>query len=434
MARAIGKAQQEIEKGIERYFDRKLGEGVSRVSDTFGLPACFGGIDGTKTIDEFRGDLISSITSLTNGNYLLDTLPDIVRSISDCIDDSDPDATPGIPLNFYGNKKGSWCEDQVSLVLLVLDRLLIMINFNDTYSTGVDFVKAGLCDPIYTFIKDEPHKREKLDKNRFRIISGVSLVDNIIERLLFSKQNKSEIAMHEFIPFKPGMGLHDEGQSSLYSWFKGLEKDFELCSTDVSGWDWSVTDYLLDADLAYRKRFTGGCESWYQLAKTRFECLKYKVFQLPSGEMYTQNIPGIQASGSYLTSSSNSHMRYILSILVQLELGVDEECNAEGCQMGDDALERYLEGLLEMYRLFGFTVKGVEIMPPGVFSFCSTLWENSDKGFPESWAKTLFRFLHKNPSDPLYLTYREQFRRDLRNHPDIDSLLERVDDFRSIYS
>jgi hypothetical protein len=310
----------------------------------------------------------------------------------------------------------------------------MMMNYNDTHATGIDLVKSGLCDPIYTFIKDEPHKREKLDKNRFRIISGVSLVDNIIERLLFSKQNKAEIAIHECIPYKPGMGLHDEGQTSLYDWFLNLEKNYTLCSTDVSGWDWSVTDYLLDADLAYRKTFTNGSEPWSLLAGIRFECLKYKVFQLPSGEMYTQNYPGIQASGSYLTSSSNSHMRYILSILVQLDLGFDGESAAEGCQMGDDALERYLDGLLDTYRKFGFSVKGVEVMPPGVFSFCSTLWDNSDKGFPESWAKTLFRFLHKKPSDPLYPTYREQFRRDLRNHPDIDSLLERVDNFRSIYS
>jgi len=371
---------------------------------------------------------------LNNGNYLLDTLPDIVKTIDDCIDDSDFDSTPGIPLNYYGNKKGDWCEDRLSIILLVLDRLLTMMTYNGKHSTGVDLVKAGLCDPIYTFIKDEPHKREKLDKNRLRIISGVSLVDNLVERLLFSKQNKAEISMHEEIPFKPGMGLHDEGLESLFSWFQRLEKEYTLCSTDVSGWDWSVTDYLLDADLAYRKAFTKGCQAWAKLAEVRFECLKYKVFQFPSGEMYTQNHPGIQASGSYLTSSGNSHMRYILSILAQLELGIDEDSFAEGCQMGDDALERYSTGLLEMYKSFGFTVKGVETMPPGIFSFCSTRWDNSPAGQPENWAKTLFRFLHKKPSDPLYPTYKEQFRRDLRNHPDIDSLLKRIDDFRSIYS
>lgn len=370
---------------------------------------------------------------LTAGSLSFGTLPDIVKSIDDCIDDTDFDSTPGVPLNYYGATKGVWCEDRVSLIVLVLDRLLTMINSTTDYSTGLDLVKAGLCDPIYTFIKDEPHKREKLDKHRLRLISGVSIVDSIIEKLLFSKLNKAEISLHDFIPFKPGMGLNDAGQSALFDWFTRLQTEFEVCSTDVSGWDWSVPDYLLDGDLLYRERFAGGSLAWSHLAKLRMLCLKFKVFQLPSGEMFNQLVPGIQASGSYLTSSSNSHMRYILSILVQLHLGVNVPSFAEGCQMGDDALERYHEGLAETYRFFGFQVRGVVKAPPGVFSFCSTLWDNSPKGFPESWAKTLFRFLHKKPNDPQYLGYLSQFRADLRHHPDLDAIVSRVDTFRKLY-
>lgn len=381
----------------------------------------------------FKQDIIDASALLTTGHYSFGTLPDIVKSIDDCIDDTDFDSTPGVPLNFYGATKGVWCEDRASLVLLVLDRLLTMINSTTDYSTGLDLVKAGLCDPIYTFIKDEPHKREKLDKNRLRLISGVSIVDSIIEKLLFSKQNKAEVTLHDFIPYKPGMGLHDDGQSSLYDWFKRLEGEYDVCSTDVSGWDWSVPDYLLDADLRYRERFSGGSQAWAHLARLRVLCLKFKVFQLPSGEMFNQLVPGIQASGSYLTSSTNSHMRYILSILVQLHLGVNASSFAEGCQMGDDALERYVDGLAETYQLFGFQVRGVNLLPPGVFSFCSTLWNNSPKGFPESWPKTLFRFLHKKPNDPQYLGYLNQFKADLRYHPDLDTIVSRVDAFRKLY-
>lgn len=320
------------------------------------------------------------------------------------------------------------------MILLVLDRLKHMLDFNGKIVTGVDLVDARICDPIYTFIKDEPHKEEKLVMNRLRIISGVSLVDNLIERLLFSTQNNFEIQINEHIPYKPGMGLHDEGQQKLFDWFSKLQKEYEVCSSDVKGWDWSVTDWLLDADLQYRCGFVNGCEAWIKLAFVRFECLKWKVFQLPSGEMFSQNIPGIQCSGSYPTSSTNSHMREILSITAQLNLGCDEESSAEGGQMGDDALERYLDGLLEEYRRLGFTVKGVEIMDPGKFSFCSTSWDNAPHGRPESWAKTLFRFLHKSPLDPMYEEYRRQFKRDLRHHPDVESLAKRVDEFRLLYA
>lgn len=379
---------------------------------------------------EFKSDILSSIRLISSGVTDFCLLPDLVRSIDDCIDDSDPDSTPGIPLNFYSSKKATWCEDRKSLILIVLNRLECMLNFSFNHTTGSQLVDALVCDPIYTFIKDEPHKREKLDKNRFRLISGVSLVDNLIERLLFSKQNKLEIELNTDIPFKPGMGLHDEGQEKLFSWFKSRQAEYPVCSSDVSGWDWSVPAWLLDADLEYRRRFCYGSDPWYYLARVRFECMKFKVFQLPSGKMFTQNIPGILPSGSYITSSTNSHMRLILCFIVQLSLGVDAESDAEGGQMGDDALERYVDGMLEQYTQLGFTVKGIQMMPPGEFSFCSTHWDNQPYGQPESWAKTLFRFLHKSLGDPLYLTYRDQFLRDLRHHPGLLSLVNRVDDFK----
>lgn len=377
-----------------------------------------------------------SQTLLTQGITDFKLLPYVVRYIDDCIDESDPDSTPGIPLNYYCSKKSVWCEDRLSLIHLIIDRLIVLLDYNSYGfpTQGSDLVNNGMCDPIYTFIKDEPHKREKLDKSRFRIISGVSLVDNIIERFLFSRLNKAEIEMNEDIPFKPGMGLHDDGQEALYSWFCKVQSEYPVCSTDVSQWDWSVFEELLDADLQYRRFFANDNPVWYKLAKARFLCIKYKVFQLPSGKMFSQVVGGILPSGSYLTSSTNSHMRLILSFIVQLRLGHEIGSEfAEGGQMGDDAIERYLEGLLDEYRDLGFTVKGVDLMSEGKFSFCSTYWDGNSKGFPESWAKTLFRFLHKKTTDPLYPEYRRQFIRDLRHHPNLDDLIARVDEFKSSF-
>lgn len=429
---AVKQAQSEIERGFERSPYSKHVECISTHIATAGLPGVFASLSRE---EDLLRDLDLATTMIENGERSFDVLPAIVLAVDDAIDDSDPDSTPGIPLNYYNSKKSAWCEDRMPIILLVIDRLRVMLNYCDNPTTGVDLVDAGVCDPIYTFIKDEPHKRVKLDKNRFRIISGVSLVDNLIERVLFSKLNKFEIMLNEHIPYKPGMGLHDEGQKSLHSWFTKLQRLFQLCSTDVSGWDWSITDYLLDADLKYRAGFTNGNACWLKLATVRYLCLKWKVFQLPSGDMFTQDIPCILPSGSYLTSSTNSHMRYILSRIAHIMLGNYAFSDfAEGCQMGDDALERYHPGLLEIYTKLGFTVKGVEIMEDGKFSFCSTLWDQSEFGFPESWAKTLFRFLHKKPNDVLYPTYREQFLRDLRHHPRVASLVERVDQFRRSYA
>jgi len=302
-----------------------------------------------------------------------------------------------------------------------------MLNYNGTPKSGWDLVSAGVCDPIYTFIKDEPHKLEKLKAGKYRIISGVSLVDNLVERLLYSTLNKVEIELHNYISFKPGMGLHDEGQRDLYNAFQRCQSEDDIVSTDVSGWDWSVCMKLLLMDHRYRCLFVRS-RAWKKLSYVRNLCLQYKVFQLPSGEMYEQLVPGIQCSGSYNTSSTNSHMRFFLSFIVARSLGVTPK--TRGVQMGDDALEGYVEGMKQRYVDFGFTVKEVTRMATNVFEFCSTLWDNSEKGFPLSWTKTLFRFLFKNTDDPMYPMYREQFLRDLRNYPDITSLIQRVDVFR----
>nr|UHS71589.1 MAG: hypothetical protein 2 [Barnaviridae sp.] len=317
---------------------------------------------------------------------------------------------------------------QRRLTNLVIDRLEIMMTFDYVGKSAQELMVAGFRDAVYTFVKDEPHKREKLDTGRLRIISGVSLVDNLIERVLFTRQNKLEIKLNAHLTFKPGMGLHDAGLQSLYNWFEKCEKRFRLCSTDVSAWDWSLSEWLVLMERDYRKAVTTHNGAYARLVDAYYYGICRKVFQLPSGELFAQLVPGIQASGCYNTSSGNSHMRHMLASLVQLRLGFDTNETGEGCQMGDDALERFLEGMGDAYRSFGFTVKGISIMPEGNFSFCSTTWNNDWRGKPESWQKTLFRFLFKNPVDPLYPQYREQLQRDLRHHED-KTLWSRVETF-----
>lgn len=354
--------------------------------------------------------------------------PALVVDIVNAINNGAPDSTPGVPLNFYAGKKSHWMLQRRRLTLLVIDRLEIMMTFDYHGKTAVELMVAGFRDAVYTFIKDEPHKREKLDAGRLRIISGVSLVDNLVERLLFTRQNKLEIKLNAHLTYKPGMGLHDAGLQALNNWFVKCQKRFKLCSTDVSAWDWSLPEWLVLMERDYRKAVTTNNGAYAHLVNAYYYGICRKVFQLPSGELFAQMIPGIQASGCYNTSSGNSHMRHMLASLVQLKLNFDTDETGEGCQMGDDALERFLEGMEDVYRGFGFTVKGISVMPEGNFSFCSTSWNNDWRGKPESWQKTLFRFLFKNPVDPLYPQYREQLQRDLRHHGD-STLWERIDTY-----
>lgn len=280
--------------------------------------------------------------------------------------------------------------------MLTIERLLKLLELGPRPTlTPQELLEGEFCDPIYVFIKDEPHKLEKLAKERYRIISCVSILDTLVERVLYTLQNKTEIDHCDYIPYKPGMGLHDSGKEALYSWFKKRQAEYQLASTDVSAWDWSVTDWMLEDDGHYRIHVAGGEGSgWADLVLAQHYAVSHKVFVLPSGEMFAQTEGGVLPSGCFNTSSTNSHMRHGLASHVQLELDSFEEWSrAEGAQMGDDAQERYVDGMLDEYVKLGFTVKGVEVCAPGRFSFCSTLWDGDWKGEPESWKKTLFRFL-----------------------------------------
>jgi hypothetical protein len=170
---------------------------------------------------------------------------------------------------------------------------------------------------------------------------------------------------------------------------------------------------------------------WSILVRNYLYGLSRKVFQLPTGEMFVQTTPGIQASGTYITSSANSHMRHMMASIVQQRLGHFHFDSAfEGCQMGDDALERHLDGLEADYTALGFRVKGVSKCEDGTFSFCSTSWKGEPFGSPESWKKTLLRFLVKKPSTtPEYTMWRNQLANDLRHLPGLREILVRVDSY-----
>lgn len=318
-------------------------------------------------------------------------------------------STPGVPYNVLASSKGEIFERFGDLVPVVFFARLLKL-MGDVPTDAVELVKGGYCDPIYTFVKDEPHKAEKLVDDRLRLISGVSVVDTLIERLLYGHQGEWELALHDCLQFKPGMGLHDEGKQRLYAEMCAMQKVTPVTSTDISGWDWSVKGWLLDMDRDFRLKLNGAeTGGWKKLVTGRFVCHGLKVFCLPGGNLWAQTEPGVVPSGTYITSSGNSHMRCMAATLVN-------PCYpAYGIAMGDDMIEPTAEQLVEKYRKLGFRVKGATLAPPGDFSFCSTHFDGDWMGEPEGWRKTLVRFLHRKRSDPNIHMLRSQLAYDLRH-------------------
>lgn len=274
----------------------------------------------------------------------------------------------------------------------------------------------GLCDPVKIFVKEEPHSLKKCEELRWRLICSVSVIDNIIARLLFGLQNTTEINSWTYIPSKPGLGFHDDGLRALYD---EVSSAGDISSSDISGWDWSMTKSDFDADLQRRAELNQGLDSsWYKIARMHYLCMQSKVFLLSDGSMYEQTIPGVMPSGWYNTSSTNSFIRCLDSYSVQLDCGVARDslwCIA----MGDDCIERTVDAAhaIESYGRRGKVVKMYDTFTDS-FEFCSQVWAGSYKAITTNGVKLFKRLLHQKPADPAELDmYVSQWRYNMRYNP-----------------
>jgi hypothetical protein len=274
----------------------------------------------------------------------------------------------------------------------------------------MDLVKLQLVDPVRVFIKDEPHKISKAQQGRFRLISSVSLVDQIIERLCFAEQNFLEVLQHEHIPSKPGMGLHDDGLQAIYNTVSTFDRPVEA---DVSAWDWSVQEWQLQMDVDFRIWAYGlqNDDIRANLMRNRVTCLSRTVYCTSDGNLYSQLAPGIQLSGSYNTSSTNSRIR----VLTAYGLGVPKII-----AMGDDSIEEFSEGVFDGYIKCGHDMKMYTEVGKESFEFCSTRFDGSWKGYPANADKMFYKLLsHSSGLSAIerHLLY-QQWYYEMRHHPD----------------
>lgn len=270
-----------------------------------------------------------------------------------------------------------------------------------------ELVRKGFCDVVRLFVKNEPHSEAKVRSRRFRLISSVSLVDQVVERVLFSIQNNHEIANWKTIPSKPGIGLDTDDQiAAIWNSVVGYLSKGQLAQSDVTGWDFAVKGWLLDAEAVMRVRLANcPIDSPFGVAvRARYVCMKRKVFYLSDGRMLAQRVDGIQPSGSYTTGSSNSRERVLVSRIVGASWAI---------AMGDDCLEKFLSHASERYAAIGFPLKDYRLCVDK-FEFCSHEFVDEVTAIPVNWGKTLFRLLSKRyDADEL-----SQFEHVVRAHPD----------------
>nr|UHS71669.1 MAG: polyprotein P2ab [Sobemovirus sp.] len=306
------------------------------------------------------------------------------------------DSSPGVPLSLIATTNGAVLDSSMTLVVeAVWARLeaLSRIELSPDV-TPSELIQLGLCDPVRLFIKQEPHPLRKVRTGRLRLISSVSLIDQLVERVLFGFQNNLEISQWKQCPSKPGMGLTAKEQSdALWGELKFKSTLAPAAEADISGFDWSVQHWELEAEVEMRIRLGNFGVLAAKAARNRFVCLSNSVFQLSDGTLIAQGLPGLMKSGSYCTSSSNSRIRCLMAKIIG-----SRWCIA----MGDDSVEGWVDNAVEKYHALGHECKeysacarefvdGVQTLK--TVNFCShELSEGSCH--LTTWSKTLFRYFH----------------------------------------
>jgi hypothetical protein len=270
------------------------------------------------------------------------------------------------------------------------------------------------CDPVRVFVKGEPHSSNKVKEDRWRLIFAVSIVDQLIERLLCSEQNKEEIRKWDQCPSAPGVSLSsDASLKKLYDMIMTLKADGQMAEADVTGWDWSVKEWELLEDAHMRIHLGNFTPMSARALLNRQYCASRSVYAMPDGRLRVLRGDGVQISGCYNTSSTNSRLRVFVAYL----------CGALWAYaMGDDCVEEYVEDARERYAALGHPLK-MYVQRDEEFEFCSLI-NTRDGAWPVDGTKTLFKLIEQKAITPELLA---QFHLELRNHPRLAEFLECVE-------
>ncbi|APG75745.1 hypothetical protein 2 [Shuangao sobemo-like virus 1] len=213
------------------------------------------------------------------------------------------------------------------------------VKFRETCDAIYETVCAKIdgrmgADHIRLFIKGEPLPQHKVEEGRLRLISSVSVVDQIVDAMLHGACNEALKEKHAYVTPKVGWSPYGGG-------WKIIPKEGWM-ALDKKAWDWSVKPWILEAELEIR---IGLCtninEKWLTLARKRYEQLFVEPIFVTSGGLLLQQIEGgIIKSGMVCTITTNCFGQDITHVTTCYTNGLLADWLYS---MGDDTLQPPLE-------------------------------------------------------------------------------------------
>lgn len=346
----------------------------------------------TKSVEAWRSKITDDIS-----DSLLSNL------INSAIDDVKPTSTPGFPwgLRFHENKDLlKTARDELHFG--VLTRLKLLLNNNTFVDDPVSLVRNNLHDVVCPFEKNEPHPPRKAVDGKWRIVNCLSIVDQVIERVLLGPAIAQIKSSYPVSGAVVGIGFSSD---HALEFGEQVIKNNRYCngySTDVSGWERSldrsfvinsaemIIDKLQDRDSRVKL---------VRALKRHALMITNPLFLVPTsdGSVYSlvrRNSPGGMLSGSFVTTVYNTLCRLDLAFL----------CGAhEAKAAGDDCLEwtdSNIDSYKAKYLKLGYQLRDVEPITKKQFNFCSHDFVYDEitltwKTRLTSWPKCLFNSLSK---------------------------------------
>uniref|UniRef100_A0AAT9JAI8 RNA-directed RNA polymerase n=1 Tax=Zootermopsis nevadensis sobeli-like virus 5 TaxID=3133526 RepID=A0AAT9JAI8_9VIRU len=171
-----------------------------------------------------------------------------------------------------------------------------------------------------------------MTSERYRLISVVSLEEQMVDRILFGPFSKVELRKCLTIPGKSGW-------SPLPMGFKVFESQFQHClATDCTAFDWTfpswasklLCELYIDMLIAPSAKYVLAFRNrWSQI-------MDRSIIRLPDGTRLMQEQPGMMKSGWYRTIAVNSAAQVLIHDLAALRAGLSRP--PLKWTMGDDVV------------------------------------------------------------------------------------------------
>lgn len=257
-------------------------------------------------------------------------------------------------------------------------------------------------EPDHLFIKQEPHTTAKALQGRWRLIWGNSIVCQVMQRIVWYPSLLAELKAGRKNPGSGPMGLVKGQAHQLVTKLADGYNQFKLSKSDFSAFDMTVNRHVIELDKIDRKRLCinpdedDASDFWLLYNAVYSKTYQNEVI-FGDGNVYAQQIPGIQRSGCFITYSLNSRHNVRVRCLTALRKHGNVDTKRDWLwAAGDDSFAKdngtTEDDIKSAAAAFGQKCKYVEFGGLKTIGFCSHLYlySRTHKRYvavPENWDK-----------------------------------------------